>query len=138
MAEANDLPPQPSTGAERPGFLVVAEDILGGRFEMDGGGLGVGPGTICYCGPDSLEWADLGIAHGQFVERTLAGATPEFYDDMRSEGWEQEVEAIGMGQGLSLWPPPFSVEGQDVGAVTRRVVPHAELVASYHEMARQL
>ena len=68
----------------------------------------------------------------------LCGATTEFYDDLRWPGWEREVAVVGLDKGLSLWPPPFSAEGQDVGAVSRAVVPHAELVHFYEDMARQL
>jgi hypothetical protein len=137
LSEANHMP-VPTAASTSPGFLVVAEDVLGGRFAVDGGERGVEPGTVCYFGPDSLSWVDLGVGHGQFVERMLCGATTEFYDDLRWPGWEREVAVVGLDKGLSLWPPPFSAEGQDVGAVSRAVVPHAELVHFYEDMARQL
>jgi Protein of unknown function DUF2625 len=50
----------PTAASTSPGSLVVAEDVLGGRFAVDGGELGVEPGTVCYFGPDSLSWVDLG------------------------------------------------------------------------------
>src|SRR6478752_8937758 len=98
-------PARANSGLHPPGFLVVAEDVLGGRFAIDGGELGVGPGTVCYFGPDSLSWVELGVGHGQFVERMLSGATTEFYDDLQWSGWEGEVEMVDLDKGLSLWPP---------------------------------
>ncbi len=137
LSEANDLP-SPAPASTPPGHLVVAEDVLGGQFAIDGGELGIEPGTVCYFGPDSLAWVGLGVGHGQFVEQMLSGATTQFFDDLRWSGWEGEVEAVGFDEGLSLWPPPFSAEGQEVGAVHRAPVPYAELVGFYREMARQL
>jgi hypothetical protein len=137
LSEANALP-EPLTASTPPGHLVVAEDVLGGRFAIDGGEFGIEPGTVCYFGPDTLAWAGLGLGHSQFVEQMLTGATTSFYDDLRWPGWESEVEALTLDKGLSLWPPPFSAEGQDPGTVRRAAVPQAELIDFYGEMARQL
>ncbi len=137
LSQANGLP-DPATASARAGYLVVAEDVLGGRFAIDGGELGIGPGTICYFGPDTLAWADLGVGHSQLLEQMLAGGTTSFYDDLRWPGSESEVEAVALDKGLSLWPPPFSAEGQDLGTVSRAAVPQTELVSFYDEMARQL
>lgn len=82
LCEANDLP-DPSPSSTPPGRLVVAEDVLGGQFAIDGGELGVEPGTVCYFGPDSLAWVGLGVGHGQFVEQMLSGTTTEIYEDLR-------------------------------------------------------
>lgn len=121
--------------AEAPTFLVVAYDVLGGMFAVDGGGLGVAPGEVCYRGPDTLQWIALGAGHAGFVQAALAGALSDFYDDLRWPGWECEVSAIGPAEGLSVYPPPFTEQGRDIGAASRRPVPFEELAAFYDEMA---
>jgi len=128
----------PRLTREPPAFLMVAFDVLGGRFAIDGGGLGIKPGSVCYWAPDSLAWEDTGLGHGAFVHAFLSGAGAEFYGDFRWPGWSDEVEALALDQGLSLWPPPFSVEGQNLAEVSRRPVPFAELVAFYDDAAAQL
>ena len=47
LATVNDLgDPVQSQGP--PSFLAVAYDALGGRFAIDGGGLGIQQGKVCY------------------------------------------------------------------------------------------
>jgi len=113
-----------------PGMLVVAYDVLGGRFAVDGGAFGA-PGTVHYFAPDSLEWESLEVGHGAFVDWALTGDVASFYEHLRWPGWEAEVAPLPPDTGLSLYPPPFSAEGKDVAAVSRRPVPMAELVAFY-------
>lgn len=70
IAEVNDL----DGGA--PPFLVVAEDVLGGRFAIDGGGLGIAIGEVCYFGPDTLAWTGIGGGYSAFVGWVLSGGSP--------------------------------------------------------------
>lgn len=136
LAEANLLPRAEQAGA--PPQLVVAYDVLGGVFTIDGGGLGVAAGEVCYCGPDTLSWEALGTGHSGFVYSALAGDLGDFFGTQRWPGWERDVEALTPGLGLSLYPPPFTRQGQDIAAVSRRPVPFSELLDFYGEMAAQL
>ena len=121
-----------------PPLLEVARDVLGGRFAVNGGGLAAAPGEVCYWGPDTLSWTPIGAGHAAFVSWALAGGTTEFYDSLRWDGWEHEVASLSTDQGLSLYPPPFTVEGRDLASVRRAVIPLSELHSFYDEMARQL
>lgn len=116
----------------------VAQDVLGGQFAVDGGGLGLAPGVVCYFGPDTLEWQELGIGHGEFVFAAVAGELAEMFTDPRWPGWEREASSLSPDQGISLLPPPFSLEGQNIEDVRRRPVPLEELVQFYADAATQL
>lgn len=133
LASVNSLP-----ASGPPPSLLVAQDVLGGQFAIDGGGLGLNPGSLCYLGPDTLTWGDLGIGHGQFVFSAIEGHLSEAFADLRWPGWEDEVSALAPGQGIALYPPPFSEEGSDIGTVHRRPVPMEELVLFYADAAAQL
>lgn len=137
LASANDLGDQAKV-REPPPSLVVAYDVLGGVFAVDGGGLAVAPGEVCYRGPDSLEWIGLGTGHTGFVHFTLSGGLDDFYASLRWPGWEDEVSALDPSLGLSLYPPPFTKEGADIASVSRRSVPLAEVVGYYADMAHQV
>jgi hypothetical protein len=119
-------------------FIAIGFDVLGGRFAINGGGLPAEPGEVCYWGPDTLSWAGLGPKHGPFLEGMFGGALASFYEDLRWPGWEAEVAALAPDQGISAYPPPFTVEGKDLGAASRRPVPFVELYDFYNEAARQL
>lgn len=111
--------------------LVIGYDAVGGTFAIDAGGLGVKPGEVCYYGPDTLSWGGLGGGHTAFVEMAITGNLGSAFEDLRWTGWEQEVSALSPEQGISLYPPPFSVEGKDPGTVSRRAIPLTELLAFY-------
>lgn len=138
----NGLPDIATASGLRPGesppMLVVALDALGGRFAIDGGGLGIKPGEVCYFGPDNLAWEGLGGGHTAFVEAVLSGSMSQTFTELRWPGWEAEVGGLALDQGVSLYPPPFAVEGGNVAAASRRAVPLAELHAFYDDAARQL
>lgn len=119
------------------GLLIVGHDILGGQFawaaaEPDR------PATVHYFGPDDLTWLDLGQGYADWLHAVLAGSLTRFYDTLRWPGWEAEVAAVRPGLGIHAWPPPWTVEGKDLAAVSRKVIPIAELVAFHHDTARQL
>ena len=137
LASANDLGEAHETSSS-PASMLVAWDVLGGRFAIDGGGLGVGPGQVCYFAPDALRWEGLGLGHGDFVFAMIGGATAQFYEGMRWPGWAEECEGLALDRGYALYPPPFSEQGKDFTTVSRRDVPMDELFAFYDDAARQL
>jgi hypothetical protein len=137
LAQGNGLG-DPLQTRSAPPWLLVAFDVLGGQFAVDGGGLGIGAGEVCYRGPDTLRWVGLGAGHGSFVAAALSGALTDFYRSLRWAGWEREVAEVGLGEGLSLYPPPFSAEGADIAAVSRSPVPFSELLGFYEAAAAEL
>lgn len=130
--EANVLAGRP------PPLLEVAWDALGGRFAINGGGLDAPPGEVCYWGPDTLDWTPIGGGHSAFVTWALSDALADFYESLRWPGWEREIEALSPDLGLSLVPPPFTVEGRDPAHVSRSAVPITELHSVYADLAQQL
>lgn len=92
LATANGLT-DPQQDTHPPGALLVGHDALGGRFAIDGGALGVSTAEVCYLGPDTLTWQDLGGGHAQFVTAVLEGALATTFADLRWRGWQDEVAA---------------------------------------------
>lgn len=137
LAAANDLG-EPKDGDVPPAYLLVGYDALGGRFAVDGGGLGVAPAEVCYFGPDSLCWGGLGGGHADFVNAALSGDLTAAFEPLRWPDWQEAVMRLLPDQGLSIYPPPFSRDGQDIAAASRRTVPIQELFNFYDDCARQL
>ena len=127
---------EPAMGPPLEGAFVVAVDVLGGVFALNGGGLG-SDGGIYYFAPDRLNWEALGSSHLAFVEWALTGDLARFYVSERWPGWEQEVAALEPAQGISVYPFLWAA-GEPVAARSRRAVPLAELWALEREMAPQL
>ena len=122
----------------QPPLLEVAWDALGGRFAVNGGGLDAPPGEVCNGGPDTLVWTSIGGGHSAFVTWALSDAMADFYASLRWPGLESEIEALAPDLGMSLVPPPFTVEGRDAARVSRSAVPLTELHGVYADPAQQL
>jgi hypothetical protein len=130
-------------GGSEPGLdvevgLIVAFDVVGGFFAIDGGGLGGTPGEVLYLPPDTLRWEGDGERHGEWVRWALNADLDEYYESLRWPGWEDEVARLAPDQGLHLYPPPWTEEGDSVADVSRRAVPVAELWSVAMQYREQL
>ncbi|MGI5372810.1 DUF2625 domain-containing protein [Streptomyces sp. CA-251387] len=123
--------------------LVVAHDVLGGVFALNGSNPGEAgrpgdPGEVVYFAPDALGWEALGAGHSAWLSWILAGGLQEFYEGLRWDGWRSEVSALNGRQGLSFFPPLWSAEArQDLPATSRRAVPMTELLGLSRDMCLQ-
>jgi hypothetical protein len=138
LAEANGMD-EPMEQSIPPGHLVVAYDVLGGTFAVNGGGLLGKPGEVCYLGPDTLEWTPTGLpGHSAFVQWALSGGLAAMSAHLRWTGWEQQADVAAPGEGIMTYPPLWAAEARDGSPVSRSIVPLAELMAWHDESARQL
>lgn len=138
LGGGHDGLPDVVTGSEPgAGGLVIAFDVLGGQFTWVSAQPGAAP-TVHYFGPEDLAWQDLELGYGDWLEAMLAGALTRFYAGLRWPGWETEVAGVALDHGISTLPPPWTTEGKDLSAVSRKPVRLAELVAVHQDMAHQL
>ncbi|GAA4980510.1 DUF2625 family protein [Actinopolymorpha pittospori] len=117
--------------------LVIGFDVLGGQFAWVPAEPGAPP-TVHYFAPDTLDWLDLEQGYAAWLHAVLTGSLTQFYDALRWPGWETEVAALGLSEGIHTWPPPSTVQGQDLANASRKAVPMAELIYFHHELAKQL
>ena len=104
-------------------FVIVADDLVGGVFAVDGKELGDQPGRVHYFAPDALEWEDTELFHSAFVAWTFEGDLDDFYGAMRWPGWEQDASAIMGDQTFSMVPPLWTKPDLPMGKRVRRAVP---------------
>jgi hypothetical protein len=136
-AGGGGLPDVAAAADPETGRLIVAYDVLGGQFAWLPREPGAPP-TVHYFGPDTLEWQDLERGYAEWLHATIAGSLTRFYETLRWPGWEAEVSALPPDHGLSVYPPPWSEEGQDLSKASRRPTPLLQLAAAHQDMARQL
>jgi hypothetical protein len=127
--------PQVAVGADGP--LVIGYDVMGGQFAWAPAGPDA-TATVHYFGPEDLTWDDLELGYADWLNAMIGGALTTFYQGLRWPGWEAEVAALALDQGIDAFPPPWTLEGRDLAAVSRKAVPLAELVAVHQDMARRL
>ena len=109
------------------GYLLVADDAVGGFFVVNGGGLPGDPGSITYLSPFSGEWEDMGASYSQLLSWTLTGDLDEFYEGSRWKSWKEDVQALEGDRAFSFYPFLWA-EGPPIDERTRVAVPVAELL----------
>lgn len=124
---------------EPPAFLLVADDILGGLFAINGGAFGQeGLGQMYYLAPDTLSWEPMNCGYSEFVSWTLGGDIHMFYKPFYWDGWQEEVSKLNGNQVFSFFPFLCTKEGQQIENVSRKVVSMEESYRLTMDMQRQL
>ena len=108
------------------GVFVVAHDVVGGFFVINGGKFQGKTGNIFYLAPDTLQWEDLNRSYSDFLYWTLHGDLERYYLNVRWSGWENEIHAVSPSQGVSIYPPLWA-QGPGISQRSRRSVPIYEL-----------
>lgn len=110
------------------GFCLVADDVVGGFFALNGGAFGGDIGVVHYLAPDTLRWESLGIGHAAFTQWALTKRIHTFYAQMRWEGWVEDVRSLPGDQCFNFYPFLHTEEGSTQTS-SRRLVPVAEQYA---------
>jgi len=118
--------------------LIVGCDAIGGFFALNGGEFEGERGRVFYLAPDTLEWESLERGYSDFLYWGLAADLNDFYAELRWPGWQEELAGASPDLGFSLYPPPFTKEGQPLANVNRKLVPMRELWAVQQNYIRQL
>lgn len=109
-------------------FYLVADDVLGGFFAVNGGGFGEETrGKVYYFHPTSLQWENLHMTYAQFIQFCFSSDLELFYKGSRWTNWRSDVGALDPDNGFSIFPPLFTEEGKDVNKATKAPVPMQEL-----------
>ncbi len=81
------------------GSVLIADDVLGGLFALNGGGaLGKDLGKIYYLAPETFQWEPLGLGYSDFIGFLISGKLAEFYADYRFEGWQDRIGELTPNQ----------------------------------------
>jgi len=116
-------------------YHIVADDVVGGFYAMDAGGLG-DPGKIFYYAPDALEWENRGVGYTNFIQWLLQLDIDAYYEGLRWKGWEKEVSVLPGDRTFNFLPPLFMKPSSSLGEQAdrdRRPVPVDEIYFLYLE-----
>ncbi|MCA8271124.1 DUF2625 domain-containing protein [Burkholderia sp. AU30280] len=110
------------------GFLLIADDAVGGFFALNGGALGADTGSVYYLAPDTLGWEPLDIGYSDFVRWSLSEKLDDFYASLRWPGWQADIQHLTTDQCFSFYPFLWTKEGS-VEHSSRKAVCVSELYA---------
>ncbi|MGI9525676.1 MAG: DUF2625 domain-containing protein [Weeksellaceae bacterium] len=123
---------------EQPSHLLIADDIIGGYFAINAGGIGTEIGKIYYLPQDTLEWECLDIGYSDFLYWTLTGDLDKFYEPFRWENWERDIQQGNGNQVFSFVPFLWTKEGKDIEKVNKKLVPIEENYSLTFDLKKQL
>ena len=107
------------------GYVIVADDAVGGFFALNGGGLGEDLGNIYYAAPDTTEWEPLELGYSAFLSWTFTNKLSQFYEGLRWENWKMDLKELQPNKCFGFYPFLRSKEG-DVETAHREAVPVEE------------
>lgn len=137
LAQWNGLPDRRGeAGLE--GALVVAWDVAGGFFAINGGMFDGNKGDVFYFAPESLQWENLEIGYSGLLQWAVSCNLSEFYADVRWPNWKSDIENLRGDQGLHFLPPLYTEEARKQTSCYHRPVPMEELWNSALECVDQL
>ena len=111
---------------EIPGFLLIADDAVGGFFAINGSKLGNDAGKIYYLSPDNLKWEALDLTYSDFLLFCFNSNLAEFYSGLRWENWKKEVTQLDGNKVYNFFPPLWSKEGKDINKNSKNIIPVEE------------
>lgn len=122
---------------EQPSIVLIADDVVGGFFGINGGVLGEDLGKVYYFAPDSLEWEPMHIGYSDFLWWTFTGDLSKFYKNVRWTNWEKEITQINGNQAYSFYPFLWT-EHNNIDELNRKADPISEIWELQQEFGEQL
>lgn len=111
---------------EKPTFLLIADDAVGGFFAINGGKLGNDAGKVYYLSPDKLTWEPIDLTYSEFLDFCFNGDLNQFYGSLRWKNWTAEVALLDGDKVYSFFPYLWSKEGKDINKNKRHIIPVEE------------
>lgn len=122
---------------ERPPYLLIADDALGGFFALNRGGLGSDGGNIYYLAPATLQWQALDMNLNEFLHFCFDGDFEEFYKPYMSKNWHYEITNLPADKCYNYTPPLWSKEGKKFSKSVRKYIPCEEQYQINMKMRKQ-
>lgn len=120
------------------GYLLVADDVLGGLFAINGGLLGKDVGKMYYFAPESLAFEALEISYSQFLNFCFNGDLDDFYGPMRWKTWLEDIQQLTPDQAFSFMPFLWTAEAKNLDSYTWKAVSLEELYQIQQHFYQQL
>jgi len=118
------------------GYLLFADDAVGGFFAINGGALGSDQGSVYYWAPDTLNWESLGLGYSDFLCWALSDRLNVFYESLRWPGWEVSAQQLAGDQCFTFYPFLWSEQGS-VESSSRKAISVAEQFSFNTECLKQ-
>ncbi len=96
------------------GALIVAYDVVGGFFAINGGAFDGLIKQMYYFAPDTLEWESMDMGYTDFIGWVLNGDLSLFYESFRWDGWEEDLLSLKGDEAFTFFPFLWTKQGSDM------------------------
>lgn len=97
-----------------PDLIIVADDVLGGLFALNGGRFGAGgQGEVFHLAADDTVWVPLGVGHTDFVAWCLNGELAQIYGPLTQLDEYQALARPAFDATYSFYPFLWTEEAKD-------------------------
>lgn len=129
LIQAADLAGCPLDGSQ-PDVIVVADDVLGGLFALNGGRFGAaGQGEVFHLAADDIVWTPLGVGYTDFVAWCLSGDLNQLYGPLADLDEYKALPRPPFDATYSFYPCLWTREAKE-GRPSVHVVSAAESLRS--------
>ncbi len=119
------------------GFLLVADDAVGGFFAINAGVFGEDIKSMYYWAPDNLEWEPLQIGFTDFFRWSLTSKLSDFYQDLRWPSWKEDIKDLHGDSCFAFYPFLWTEQGSVIES-HRKIIPVSEVFDLKTDFIRQL
>lgn len=127
----------PSGEGSPPGLFLVADDILGGFYGLNGGAFAAPLGAAVYLAPDTLVWEVVADSYSALLAFLFSDELGAFDEGRRWSSWRDDAAAMSGDEGVLVYPFLWA-EGPPIDARARKSVPLLELWRLSLDLQRQL
>ncbi len=118
--------------SEGAGFLLIADDAIGGFFLTNGGSLGEDIGKVYYL------YEPLDMTYTEFLLFCFNNNLDKFYEGYRWKNWRKDVSNLPADQVFNITPPLWTKQGKDFTTNSRKAIPIQEQYDFNMSMRKQL
>ncbi|MFD1553645.1 hypothetical protein DNU06_17120 [Putridiphycobacter roseus] len=117
-------------------YLLVADDVIGGFFAINGGEFGDDLGQLYYFAPDCLSWEPMEMGYSDFIRWTFNGNLEQFYEGFRWENYKEELEKLNWNNVFGFYPF-LHTEYDNINDLSRKPISIEEIWNLQLEMKKQ-
>lgn len=123
--------------SNKSGLYLVADDAAGGFYAINGGAFPGQTNFIYYWAPDSMEWENLELKFSDFFSWLLSADLNSFYEGIRWEGWQEDMNIISTDQCGTFYPFLWTEQG-NCNTSSRGVIPISEALTLKYDFLSQM
>ncbi|BDD02111.1 DUF2625 family protein [Persicobacter psychrovividus] len=122
---------------QAPAFLLIADDVIGGMYAINGGAFGMATrGKVYYFSPQHLKWECINMSYSEFIHWAFHQDLNEVYEELRWSDWKTEVKSISGNRVMFFYPFLFSAY-DNIDGLNRKTVPINETWQFYMKQTKQ-